>query len=302
MPPHSTSAEPLKITNTYLSHNASEHALDLEVLEKALRQTENLSIPVEEAVLLLRELATFEAGKFILQNKGLNGYWTARLILHAPEKKDPCLEQWIYYDAPAVKATRERFWIFNEILQSLLVRDTSFASIPCGLMDDLLRLPTDDTVSLTGIDLDPSSLKQAEQNAHAHQKSNVKFLEKDAWDLDLSDAFHVIASNGLNIYEKSDERVVALYGQFYKALKSGGKLVTSFLTPPPALSLESTWKNYATEDALKQKVLFSEIIGVQWQTFRTETQTRAQLEAAGFKVAQVRYDSQGMFPTIVAEK
>lgn len=302
MPPHSTSTEPHQISKTYLSHNTSKHELDLEALEVALRSKENLSIPMEEAVCLLKELATFDAGKFILQHKGLNGYWTAQLILHAPEKKDPCLEQWLYHEVPVVKATRERFWIFHEILQSLSLPDTSLASIPCGLMDDLLLLEGMDTLCLTGIDLDPDSLKYAEKNARDHQKLDVRFLERDAWDLGECDAFHAIASNGLNIYEKSDERVVELYGQFYKALKPGGKLITSFLTPPPALSPESPWKNYSAKDALKQKVLFSEIIGVQWQTFRTETQTRAQLEAAGFKVVEVRYDSQGMFPTIVAEK
>jgi SAM-dependent methyltransferase len=302
--PQSVSAEPLQISSDYLSHSAPGHTLNLEALEEALRSKGNLSIPVEEAVRILKELATFDAGKFIIQHKGLNGYWTAQLILHAPEKKEPCLEQWLYLEAPVVKATRERFWIFHEILESLLVRDVSLASIPCGLMDDLLLLNTEplEAVCLTGIDLDPDSLKLAEQNARMHQKAGVSFLERDAWDLGLCDAFHVITSNGLNIYEKSDERVVELYRQFHKALKPGGRLITSFLTPPPALSLESTWINYSTDDALKQKILFSEVIGVQWQTFRTETQTRAHLKAAGFKVVEVRYDSQGMFPTVVAEK
>ena len=81
-------------------------------------------------------------------------------------------------------------------------------------------------------------------------------------------------------------------------------LVTSFLTPPPTLSEDSPWRNYDPLEALKQNTLFSEVIGVQWQAFRTEGQTRAQLEQAGFTPdnIQFRYDSQGMFPTVIAKK
>ena len=39
-----------------------------------------------------------------------------------------------------------------------------------------------------------------------------------------------------------------------------------------------------------------------WQKFRTESQTREQLKEAGFRVLEVIYDSQGMFPTVIAAK
>ena len=45
-----------------------------------------------------------------------------------------------------------------------------------------------------------------------------------------------------------------------------------------------------------------DIIQAAWQAFRTEKQTRHQLETAGFSIVEVIYDSQGMFPTIVAKK
>ena len=52
----------------------------------------------------------------------------------------------------------------------------------------------------------------------------------------------------------------------------------------------------------KQRALFAEIIQVKWNTFRSEALTRSQLETAGFSDLEFIYDSQGMFPTVVAKK
>ncbi|CEO17193.1 hypothetical protein RMONA_04035 [Rickettsia monacensis] len=37
-------------------------------------------------------------------------------------------------------------------------------------------------------------------------------------------------------------------------------------------------------------------------SFRTEAETRKQLEKAGFQILEIIYDSQGIFPTVVARK
>lgn len=55
--------------------------------------------------------------------------------------------------------------------------------------------------------------------------------------LDKRETFHLIASNGLNIYEPEDDRVIQLYRGFHDALKPGGVLITSALTPPPTTPL-----------------------------------------------------------------
>lgn len=112
----------------------------------------------------------------------------------------------------------------------------------------------------------------------------------------------MITSNGLNIYEPYIQRVIALYQEFFKALKPGGIFITNFLTPSPAVEGDSTWRNYNSQDLLKQAAIFKDILQVQWQATRTEKETRAQLTQAGFKVCEVIYDSQGMFPTVVAQK
>lgn len=178
------------------------------------------------------------------------------------------------------------------------------SSIPCGLMDDLLGLSylDVDNVTLTGIDLDAHSIFLAQKNAKKYGFKNVNFHQEDAWKLDIDQEYDIITSNGLNIYEQDDGRVVALYQQFCQALKPGGLLVTSFLTPPPDLSSESTWKNINIDDALKQKAIFSDIIEVSWQVFRTENQVKIQLEKSGFEVLDIIYDTQGIFPTVLARK
>lgn len=68
------------------------------------------------------------------------------------------------------------------------------------------------------------------------------------------------------------------------------------------MSKKSTWKNINIENALKQKAIFNDIINVTWQVFRTEAETRKQLDKAGFQILEVIYDFQGIFPTIIAKK
>ncbi|MDP9196255.1 MAG: class I SAM-dependent methyltransferase [Pseudomonadota bacterium] len=107
--------------------------------------------------------------------------------------------------------------------------------------------------------------------------------------------YDAISSNGLNIYEPDDARVVQLYARFFRVLKPGGTLVTSFLVPPP-------WPLANGEHLKKQKAVFADILQVQWQHFRTEDQTRKQLKNAGFRDCVFLYDSRHMFPTVVAHR
>ncbi len=280
--------------------------LELENHRERLQNTESLTLSLEEELALLQQLNEFDFGRFFLENKGLNGYWTAYMIIHGP-KKDLThpLEKWLLTRAPIIRATQERFKIFQYQLQKYVRSHTTLAAIPCGLMDSLLLLNYDqvENVHLIGIDLDPESIELAKINARQHgKKFTASFQEKDAWDLSIHNEYDLVTSNGLNFYEPDDQKVVALYGEFYKALKPEGILITSFLTPPPPLSAESTWKNFDINDLKKQKAILGDIVQANFQAFRTESQTRQQLEQAGFKILDVIYDTQGMFPTIIAQK
>lgn len=292
------------------THQAGElHPLTSEELapfRNRLRSLPTLTLPLEEAESLLEELNQFDLGRFLLRNGGINGYWTAYWIIHGPQQQlTSPLEKWLIHETPAFRASRERFSFFQQELQALIASHKKFASIPCGLMDDLLRLDYRSTegVTLTGIDLDSGSLQLGHLNAQQLQPDlTIAFLQKDAFSLELKEEFDVITSNGLNFYEHEDAKVINLYKSFFQALTPGGTLITSFLTPPPTMVTDSTWKNVDPTAALKQKALFMDVLNMRWHAFRTESQTTAQLEEAGFSVDKLIYDSQGIFPTILAHK
>jgi ubiquinone/menaquinone biosynthesis C-methylase UbiE len=291
--------------NATLITHSNVSSRDTNTIKKRLQTTQNLIFPLETTLKLLEDLTQFELGRFLLENQGLNGYWTSYIILYGPQKKGLSnLENWLLHKAPVVKATQERFTIFQRVIQHHLKNSMRLLSIPCGTMDDLIRLDYSNlsNIHLVGIDLDPNSIKLAQSNATAHGLPNVQFVQQNAWELNSCDHYDLITSNGLNIYETDETKVIELYKKFFYALKSKGILVTSFLTPPPTLSAESSWKNIDPEDLKKQQALFIDIIQPKWQVFRTESQMRQHLETAGFKVREIIYDIQGMFPTIVAEK
>lgn len=281
--------------NVIISHQ-SNNALNVTDIQERLKNSADLALPLDEELKLLEELTQFKLGKWLLENKGLNGFWTAYLILHAPEKQNlSTLENFVVNELPVVCATRERFGIFQKQLHKYVKPGMAVASAPCGMMDDLLLLEIDN-LNLYGLDLDENSIKLATENALKFGKK-AEFAKSNAWDLSAYQGkFNVITSNGLNIYESDDAKVTELYKQFNMALASEGILITSFLTPPAA------WQNIDAEKLKKQRAIFKDIIGAKWQSFRTEEVTKKQLEAAGFEVIEIIYDKQHMFPTVVARK
>lgn len=82
-------------------------------------------------------------------------------------------------------------------------------------------------MQLTGIDLDPESLYHANEKAKRVGMANrCRFSQQNAREL-KKNAFDVITSNGLNMYESDPDRLVALYRRFFEALKRGN-LVAQF--------------------------------------------------------------------------
>ncbi len=293
------------LKNTLISHH-SDYQISLNVERERLQAHPSLTLPLDQELELLQQVTQFDLGRFLMANKGLNGEWTAYIISKAPtlDLSHP-LEKWVIHQAPAVRATRERFGIFQKEIQSRLRSGMTLASLPCGLMDDLLTLNYTglDQITLVGIDLDPDSIRRAEKNTIViDPPAKVKFLNENAWNLEIQEEYDLLTSNGLNIYEPDEARVIELYKKIYQSLRPGGTFVTSFLTPPPTIDPKSPWKNYNLADVLKQKALFSDVLQVKWQSFRSEEETRVHLEKAGFTTLEVIYDSQGMFPTVIAEK
>jgi SAM-dependent methyltransferase len=267
-------------------------------------------VSVAEQLALLDEIVTFELGRFLLVHRGLNGYWTHYIACLYPRQRvaggaEPrtALERALLDRSPTLLATQERFEHFRRLVAEEVSRraggSLSLASVPCGLMADLLTLDYSAArdVHLAGFDLDEESLGLAAEQA-ADRGLAVELSREDAWALSARDRFDVLVSNGLNLYEPDEERVVALYERFAAALKPGGLLVTSFLTPPA----EWIMSRIDPEALRLQRIIFADIIGARWQCFRTSETSRAQLSRAGFTDIELVPDRANLFPTIVGRR
>lgn len=288
-----------------ISHETSPSQVMLGEIKTQLTQNENLCLPLQEALSLVDQLAAFELGQFLLKNKGLNGYWTAYAILYGKNKKNISpIEYWLINKAPGILATQERFDIFQKEILKRLKPAMHIASLPCGLMEDFLSLPPEclQDINITGIDLDDASLKHAQKLALDRELNHCQFVARDAWDLNFHESFDLISSNGLNIYEPNTERLISFYQEIAKALRPKGVLITSYLSHPDDKAKPPALKNITPEDALKQKTIFQDILQVKWQCYQTEETSRMQLQAAGFTIEDIIYDSRCLFPTIIAKK
>lgn len=303
-----------------LSHEISPKKIEDRIKTIAARIKEEGDKPyvtVSRQLELLSRLSEFDFGRHLLQNQGINGYWTHYMLTHpwyrrkTGENNCPCplteLERFILERAPSMLATQQRFEIFLEENQKYVNNNAKLASIPCGMMGELLYLNYAgiDTIQLMGIDYDYDALKEAKILAKKQGYAPfTNLIQKNAWDLDCEEEFDLISSNGLNIYEQNEDKVVLLYHQFYKALKIGGKLVTSFLTLPPSLTTQCEWdmSRVNQEDLLLQKIIFVDIIDAKWQCYRSTEQTYEQLTSVGFDHIEFIYDDAKIFPTVIAMK
>lgn len=266
-----------------------------------LKQNTKLFLPLNETIDLLNQLVSFELGRFLLHNRGLNGYWTSYIFRNNPDPHSLTeLEFWLLNKSLYVMA-RDRFYVFQNEIKRRLQSNMILASIPSGLMDDLLFLDYSDycNIQLVGIDADVESLELARQAANERRFSSeqVALIKKDAWNLEINSEFDLITSNGLNMYESSEKRLIALYQSFYKALKPQGTLVVSFIPPPPE-NIDFLVSN----DFLKERAIFDDILQINYLNFCTEDSMRNQLQSAGFTVERIQYNEVGMAPVVIAKK
>jgi len=299
----------------FLSHKEKSDSLAFaltSLLEKIRARGDLPHATVKSQLQLLEELSQFDLGRFLVQHRGVNGYWTEYFLTFpwmpdAQKKTLSELELFLLGSSPIILATQERFQIFLKENQRAVKNGACLASIPCGLLGELLYLDYSGIhdIRLTGIDLDSAALAHAKALAATKKLSSfVQLEQKDAWNLKAKEKFDLISSNGLTIYEPSDSRVAALYKVFYEALKPDGRLVTSFMTPPPILTTNSEWLvSKINQEALRiQSIIFKDILDVKFQCFRSSDTTREQLQEAGFKNIDFIYDTAHLFPTVIASK
>lgn len=253
-----------------------------------------------------------DLGRWMLVHNGWNAYWTRYCIGYDPAvPSDNEVEHFFLSQSPAVVATRQRSAIFAEVLGDLVGPGSVAMSVPCGLMDALVRLP--DAASarvLIGLDLDAEALAGAGANATEAGLSNVCLAQGDAWasaaaNVVAGDAaayaaaiaggVDVLTSNGLNIYVEDDAQVVELYRGFRQVLRPGGTAVVSAVTTP------AEWDLADVPSGGSRRALGLTLINdVTWTNYRSVELTTSQLTAAGFEVTEVRFDDRRVFPTFVA--
>ncbi|MCX6989759.1 MAG: class I SAM-dependent methyltransferase [Chlamydiae bacterium] len=271
----------------------------------------------EEVVAILDDLASFPLGRHILLSGGSNGMWTDYLI--SPQEYFTgkslvdldlsVIERFFLFNSPTVLAQRELYIKLKKNAQKLIANGKIFASLPCGLMRDLLSLDYSgiDDISLIGIDIDRDSLNRSEILSRELDidRVNVKYIQEDAWNLQYKDSFDFISSIGLNMYERDEEKVVQFYRNLFDALKPGGTLFTGVLTWPPYLdSRKSNWEVNAIPkyDMYLETVLHRDILNIQWFNFRTLAEIKDDFRKAGFSNIRIEPDSRCIFPAIIAVK
>lgn len=294
-----------------ISHSAATESLSIclnNIAARIQQEGDKPYVTVARQLELLQQLSEFEFGKFLLQNQGINGFWTHYMLTRPwfGQKTGP-LESFLLDRAPTVLATQQRFKIFLEQNQAKVKNNAVLGCVPCGMMGELLYLDYKhiDTIQLIGIDYDANTFNDARALAAKNHLSHyIQLIQKDAWELHTENTYDLISSNGLNIYESDDYRVLELYRQFHTALKPGGKLVASFLTYPPTMTDKCEWdmSKINRDDLLLQKIIFADILQAKFQHYRSSQQTRSQLESIGFEDVQFIYDVAKIFPTVVAYK
>ncbi len=283
---------------------ASTH---MDIISHGHKSSSSDSAAHPEIAAVRKALGAFELGRFLLDNLGLNGHWTSYVHrdrgAHTRLSSDGTplseLESWLLERCPIFLATQERFQIFRTLTQALIRPGMKLASLPAGLMDDLLSLDYANApgVVLTAVDLDEETLREAKQNyQRLTPPVQAEFERQDAWQLASTERWDLLTSNGLNIYVEDDERCTDLYRSVARALKPGGIYIVSFITPP------GEWRPKDPKDLEYQRFLFSEVVPVKWSCVRDEAKTREQLGSAGFEVVSITYDAQRMFPAVVARK
>lgn len=309
----------LEDSQPILSHNSYPNELEevLESIRIRIKQAgDKQYVSVARQLQILDELAAFEFGRFMIQNRGWNGYWT-HYVLTYPEKGrkkglgyngKPLtkMENFLLNKAPSILATQERYRHFLAQNQQAVQEGAVLACVPCGLMGELLNLDYSAVrdFRLVGIDIDQDALDGARALAQKLKLDrNIKLLQKDGWNLGLKNEFDLISSNGLNIYEAELDKVTELYHQFYLALKPGGKLVTSFLAYPPSHEkCECDLAKINAEAAQMERIILADIVNSKGLCFSTYSQVDEQLSSVGFKNIRFIDDTVRLFPTVLAQK
>lgn len=267
----------------------------------------NSNLSLSRLFELLDGLQEFALGRFLIMNGGINGYWTD-YVINFPREQINSLSvvEKIILNSYVMLATYNRHQIFKKENQKSVVDNAVLAAIPSGVMSELLDLDFSAVkkCNIFAIDLD--------KNAHLDSKNKYSTLFdslsiqqkiEDALLINYDEQFDLISSNGLTIYIEDDEVVKKVFHNFYRALKPGAKLVTSYLTYPQIYDNKTEQAYLIDLDKLNYEIaIMVDILQVKWSSYRTTEQMLLLLRDAGFRNIRIIPDDKNIFPTVVAFK
>ena len=127
---------------------------------------------------------------------------------------------------------------------------------------------------------------------------NVNFVVADIFKVNVADKYDAVVSNGLNIYLKTNQQVKDFYQIVSDSLKSDGTLITSFLNDPSGVNIS----NINPINMSFAKNIFIDLLDIGWKKTHTEGEFVELLKECGFNTKEIIYDTDKMFPTVVAIK
>lgn len=168
----------------------------------------------------------------------------------------------------------------------------------------LNRLDYSDTseIQVFGIDPNIESVPMDRENPDKKNKTKILFDHHADWKIGAYEEYALIVSNEFNNFEPNDKKVIALYQEFYDALRPGGVLITNVLNSLKSIDTNSVFEKYCIDDAQEEKPVVGAILEANWKASRNAQQSRKLLEIAGFSIVSIEPDPHGLFSTVVAKK
>ena len=296
-------------SHAYDNYDKNELEDKVSKIKSRLQVTKNFasSLSLEILFELLDGLQEFALGRFLIMNGGINGYWTDYVINFPREQINFLTDvEKIILNSYVMLATYNRHQIFKEENQKVVTDNAVLAAIPSGVMSELLDLDFSHVknCNIFAVDLDKNAhLDSKNKYASLFELLSIEQKIEDALLLDYNEQFDLISSNGLTIYIEDDELVKQIFHNFYRALKPGAKLVTSYLTYPQKYT-EKTEQAYLVDyEKLNLEIaIMVDILQVKWSAYRTTEQMLFLLKTAGFRDIRIIPDDKNIFPTVVALK
>lgn len=251
-----------------------------------------LRIAKDDALLtLLDKLDSCPLGRFLIQNRGVDAYWT-KVITQNKGGYSNDFEVELVNRPPLCNATQERYQIFKQQILNLSA-NSKILSVPAGLLPEFSEeLILSKKFKIDAYDLDSSC---SEQSGLA-ELENVNYIVKNVFKMDVKNHYDAVISNGLNIYLKTNDEVQKFFQILSNSLKQDGILISSFIASLEGVNIKNL------DNAKFGKQVFADILNVTWTKTHAEDEFSQILSNCGFDIKEIIYDSQKMFPTIVAIK